>query len=85
MYLYQSHNVYLFKDFGAYSKSVYSVQTTEGEAIRCLISGYVEITQKSSIQPDFPMREEHTAIMSKGYICMLYVTTSILLAILLVE
>ena len=29
-------------DFGDYSQSVYSVQTTEGEAIAQLINGYVD-------------------------------------------
>ena len=30
-------------EFGDYSQSVYSVQTTEGEAISQLIAGYIDI------------------------------------------
>ena len=33
-------------DLGGYAGSLYSVQTTEGEAISHLISGYVDMTLK---------------------------------------
>ena len=33
-------------DFGDYSDSYYSVQTTEGEAIGALIAGYIDIILK---------------------------------------
>ena len=33
-------------DFGGYAESYFSVQTTEGDAISQLLSGYVDITVK---------------------------------------
>ena len=45
--IYSSHTS--LKDFGEYSESTYSVQTSDGEAISRLIAGYADIvtTQKS--------------------------------------
>ena len=38
-----------FQDFGDYSDSYYSVQTTEGEQISQLIAGYIDIILKKVI------------------------------------
>ena len=41
----ESTNTFTF-DFGDYSESIYSVETTEGKAISQLISGYIDIIIK---------------------------------------
>ncbi len=41
----------LFQDFGDYSDSYYSVQTTEGERISQLIAGYIDIILKKVTFP----------------------------------
>jgi len=40
------------KDFGDYADSYYAVQTTEGEQIAQLISGYIDIILKKVCQLD---------------------------------
>jgi talin len=54
-------------DFGDYSESFYSVQTTEGEAISQLIAMYIDIImqKKKPIHPDLPDEEEEPAIIEK--------------------
>ena len=44
------------QDFGDYSESFYSVQTTEGETISQLIAGYIDIImqKKKPIHADVP-------------------------------
>eukprot|EP00117_Sycon_ciliatum_P001215 scpid5059/ scgid6971/ Talin-1 len=44
-------------DFGDYSESYYSVQTTEGETISQLIAGYIDIILSRQKQPERPLME----------------------------
>lgn len=54
-----------FKDFGDYSESFYSVQTTEGEAISQLIAMYIDIImqKKKPLHPDMPEDEDEPVIV----------------------
>ena len=53
------------QDFGDYSESFYSVQTTEGETISQLIAGYIDIImqKKKPIIRDVPEDEDEPVIM----------------------
>lgn len=53
------------QDFGDYSESFYSVQTTEGETISQLIAGYIDIImqKKKPIIRDVPDDEDEPVIM----------------------
>ncbi len=53
------------QDFGDYSESFYSVQTTEGETISQLIAGYIDIImqKKKPIHRDVPDDEDEPVIV----------------------
>lgn len=53
------------QDFGDYSESFYSVQTTEGETISQLIAGYINIImqKKKPIHREVPDDEDEPVIM----------------------
>ncbi len=50
----------LLQDFGDYSESFYSVQTTEGETISQLIAGYIDIImhKMKPIHADVPDEDD---------------------------
>ena len=52
-------------DFGDYSESFYSVQTTEGETISQLIAGYIDIImqKKKPIHREVPDDEDEPVIV----------------------
>uniref|UniRef100_A0A1X7VGP0 FERM domain-containing protein n=1 Tax=Amphimedon queenslandica TaxID=400682 RepID=A0A1X7VGP0_AMPQE len=56
-------------DFGDYSESFYSVQTTEGEAISQLIAMYIDIImqKKKPIHPDVPDEEDEPVIVESEH------------------
>ena len=65
---YQSVSVvllYSLQDFGDYSESFYSVQTTEGETISQLIAGYIDIImqKKNPIHREVPDEDEEPVIV----------------------
>ena len=53
------------QDFGDYSESFYSVQTTEGETISQLIAGYIDIImqKKRPIHGEVPDDEDEPVIV----------------------
>ena len=53
------------QDFGDYSESFYSVQTTEGETISQLIAGYIDIImqKKKPIHREVPDDEDEPVIV----------------------
>lgn len=53
------------QDFGDYSESFYSVQTTEGETISQLIAGYIDIImqKKKPIHREVPDEDEEPVIV----------------------
>lgn len=63
----------LSQEFGEYSKSIYSVQTTEGDAISRMITGYIDIMlqRKSPIYSDYAKKERYTAAATPQlYVCL---------------
>ena len=57
--------LHLFQDFGDYSESFYSVQTTEGETISQLIAGYIDIImqKKKPLHREVPDDDEEPVIV----------------------
>ena len=59
------YNLFLpLQDFGGYSDSSYTVQTTEGETISQLIAGYIDIIMqlKKPIHREVPEDEDEELI-----------------------
>ncbi|XP_076880001.1 talin-2-like isoform X4 [Brachyhypopomus gauderio] len=57
-------------DFGEYQESYYSVQTTEGDQISQLISGYIDIIlKKKQSQDRFGLESEEEATMLEESVC----------------
>ena len=56
---------FYLQDFGDYSESFYSVQTTEGETISQLIAGYIDIImqKKRPIHREVPDDEDEPVIV----------------------
>jgi len=55
--------VFFPQDFGDYADSYYAVQTTEGEQIAQLISGYIDIILKKVCSQDSSKKGKGSALL----------------------